>query len=329
MKGVLKLNTNSITEKFAQIESQLNGLLATDKRSWVEIYKLMDEVEKEHLYSSKYHSYTAWVNSLAANNHIHVSLLWSRKKAGKVYAAYIERAKQQGISVPSLTAAAISPDSLNLIEKIAGSNTDVTDDLIQKVLQNDLSRKDLKNAWATVRAAQGTTVRKTRYDKDNANVSADAITAKDIVLALSDRKWLPDRVEGEKYESEKYKLFTEFAIQTGSSRNARRIDALILENLTIEHQRNYHLHIHAIEIKVSKNDLIRDEKMQEYCDFADFFWLAVPESLENEAKKIIIAGWGILVISTTTSHIKVAIKAEHNPGIFREQTIESALVKAI
>lgn len=319
----------STESKFEQIENQLNGLLATDKRSWVEIYKLMDEVEKERLYSSKYHSYTAWVNSLAANNHIHVSLLWSRKKAGKVYAAYMERAIQQGKSVPSLTAAAISPDSLNLIEKIAGPNTDVTDDLIQKVLQNDLSRKDLKNAWATVKAANGTITRKTRYDRNAVKISDDAITAKDIVLALSDRKWIPNQIEGQEYESEKYKLFTEFAIQTGSSRNARRIDALIFENLTLEHQKNYHLHIHAIEIKVSKSDLMRDEKMQEYCDFADYFWLAVPETLENEAKKLIIAGWGILVISAETLRIKVAIKAEYKPGIFRNQTIESALVKVI
>lgn len=86
--------------------------------------------------------YTAWVNALATSNHVHVSLLWSRKKAGKVYAAYVERAKQQGKSVSPLTTVAISPDSLNLIEKIAVPNTDIAYDLIQKVLQNDLSRKD-------------------------------------------------------------------------------------------------------------------------------------------------------------------------------------------
>lgn len=41
---------------------------------------------------------------------------------------------------------------------------------------------------------------------------------------------------------------------------ARRIDTLILENLTVDHQKIYHLHVHTIEIKVSKADLLKDEK---------------------------------------------------------------------
>ena len=37
--------------------------------------------------------------------------------------------------------------------------------------------------------------------------------------------------------------------------------------------------------------------MQEYCDFADFFWIAVPAVLEEDARNILSPGWGLLVIT--------------------------------
>lgn len=62
-------------------------------------------------------------------------------------------------------------------------------------------------------------------------------------------------------------------------------------------------------------------------------------------KKIMIEGWGLLVIKikNATMHIideqsseqsqkteiRVAIKAKKNPGLFRDKTIETALIKII
>lgn len=330
-----------------EIEGRLNKLIAGDKKSWVEVYELMDLVEKENLYVGMYRSYTAWVNSLAASNHVHVSTLWSRKKAGKVYAEYMQRAAQQGKTVPSLSEANIPPDNLNLIAKIAGSNTEVADDLIHKsATSSELSRQDLRDAWATVKANQGTMVRKTRHDSRE-KVSANAITSGDIVLALShNRDWVPDQVppDEKEHEVENYKILTEFAVRTGSSRHARRIDALVLENLS-EKVKKYHLCIHAVEVKVDKDDLLNDKKMQEYYDFADRFWLAVTEELEEDAKQIMIDGWGLLVFKfhnsgmanaenrkneeAKTAEIRVAIQAKKDPGVLRDQTIESALITMI
>lgn len=322
-----------MADKIDVIENELETLLSADKKSWVRIYELMDSVEKEKLYTDKFSSYTKWVNALADRAKVHVSLLWNRKKAGRVYAAYEERAKERGRTVPSMNAVKVSADNFNLIEKIAGNNTDVADELIDKVLKGDMKRSDLKNAWRTVKAdreaAGKKTVRVNAYDKD-IDVKTETITAADIVLALSRRNWLINNVDTytDRYTVSKYRVLTEFAVQTGTSHHARRIDALILENRTVEAEKAYNVHIHAVEIKVSKHDLLSDHKMQEYTDYADFFWIAVPEELKADAESIMLNDWGLITIDDK-KELRVIKKAELHDAVFRDQTIETALIKIL
>lgn len=322
-----------MADKIDAIENELETLLSADKKSWVRIYELMDSVEKEKLYADKFSSYTKWVNALADKAKVHVSLLWNRKKAGRVYAAYEERAKERGRTVPSMNAIQVSADNFNLIEKIAGNNTDVADELIDKVLQGDMKRSDLKNAWQTVKAdreaAGKKTVRVNAYDKD-IDVKTETITAADIVLALSRPNWLKNSVDTytDRYTQSKYRVLTEFAVQTGTSHYARRIDALVLENHTVEAEKAYNVHIHAVEIKVSKHDLLSDHKMQEYTDYADFFWIAVPEELKADAESIMLNDWGLITIDEN-KELHVIKKAELHDAIFRDRTVETALIKIL
>lgn len=323
-----------MADKIDVIENELETLLSADKKSWVRIYELMDSVEKEKLYTDKFSSYTKWVNALADKAKVHVSLLWNRKKAGRVYAAYEERAKERGRTVPSMNTVKVSADNFNLIEKIAGNNTDVADELIDKVLKGDMKRSDLKNAWQTVKAdreASGKkSVRVNAYDKEGIDVQTETITAADIVLALSRPNWLKNSVDTytDRYMQSKYRVLTEFAVQTGTSHHARRIDALVLENHTVEAEKPYNLHAHAIEIKVSKHDLLSDHKMQEYTDYADFFWIAVPEELKADAESIMLNDWGLITIDEK-KELHVIKKAELHDAIFKDQTIETALIKIL
>lgn len=316
------------------IENELESILSSDKKSWVRIYELMDTVEREKLYSDQYSSYTKWVNALADKAHVHVSLLWNRKKAGRVYSAYEERAKERGRTVPSMNAIQVSADNFNLVEKIAGNNTDIADELIDKVLHGDMKRSDLKNAWQTVKAervASGKkSVRVNAYDKEAVDVKTETITAADIVLALSRPNWLKNSVDTytDRYAPSKYRVLTEFAVQTGTSHHARRIDALVLENHTVEAEKPYNLHAHAIEIKVSKHDLLSDHKMQEYTDYADFFWIAVPEELKADAESIMLNDWGLITIDEK-KELHVIKKAELHDAIFRDKTVETALIKIL
>lgn len=362
--------TAETAENLKTIEKELDQLISDDKKSWIKIYKLLETVEAQRLYATNYRSFTAWINSLSAKLKIHVSVLWSRKKAGKFYSEYLSRAHAAGRSVTTLddtAAPSIPPESINYIDKIAGNNTAVADDLMDKLLNGDLSRNQLKSAWETIKAghaAAGIKPRVNAHDAHKAAVS-DAtgtndekqITAADIVLALTtSSEWLshigigtdaaaaaspvipnhrserPDR-----RVTPKYRVMPEFAVRPGTSHFARRIDALVLENHTVEQLRdkNYDLHLHAIEIKVDRHDLLGDHKMQEYCDFSDFFWVAVPASLEADARSILAPGWGLLVITDDADSkrfsrsVRVAEKAKKSSGIMRDQTLSTALIKLL
>ena len=75
--------------------------------------------------------------------------------------------------------------------------------------------------------------------------------------------------------------------------------------------------------------------MQEYCDFADFFWIAVPAVLEEDARNILSPGWGLLVITDDTDSkrfsrsVRVAEKAKMSSGVMRDQTLSTALIKLL
>lgn len=364
--------TAAAAENLNIIEKELDQLISDDKKSWIKIYKLLETVETQRLYTTNYRSFTAWINSLSTKLKIHVSVLWSRKKAGKIYSEYLSRAHAAGRSVTTLddtAAPSIPPESINYIDKIAGSNTAVADDLMDKLLNGNLSRNQLKSAWETVKAGRAATGIKPRVNAHDAYKDAvsDAtstnnekqITAADIVLALTtSSEWLshigigtdastaspiipnltnhrsgrPDR-----HVTPKYRVMPEFAVRTGTSHFARRIDALVLENHTIEQMRdkNYELHLHAVEIKVDRHDLLGDHKMQEYCDFADFFWIAVPAVLEEDARNILSPGWGLLVITDDADSkrfsrsVRVAEKAKMSSGVMRDQTLSTALIKLL
>ncbi|WP_455539617.1 MmcB family DNA repair protein, partial [Terrisporobacter sp.] len=112
-----------------------------------------------------------------------------------------------------------------------------------------------------------------------------------------------------------------------TSRSARRIDALIVETYSTED--SYSVGLHGIEIKISKSDLKRDHKMQEYTDYCDYFWIAVPEELVDTAKDLIVDGWGILALDAKSGSISPVVHAKRHDAIFRDMTMSTALNKLI
>lgn len=353
MKTKMKGNMN--TMNIIDIESQLKEVISFDQKSWVKIYELMQTVEDNRLYEPDYKSYTAWVNSFADRAKVHVSLLWNRKKAGKFYSEYFERQIKNGNScVLPLKSVATSPDNIILVEKIAGNNYSLADDLIEKVIKGDLKRRDLSNAWQTVKAERmkrGESVQRINaYDKPELSYKADTyaknenktekksqLTAMDIVLAFNKDYWITNRIFKE-FVPEKYRIMTEFAVDTGITKHLRRMDILVLETLSTSDKED--IALHGIEIKVSKHDLLGNKKMAEYCYFCDYFWLAVPESLIECTISIIPDGWGVIAVSESKekaedkySHssfsLRVVVPAKHGEAVFRDKTIKKALLKLL
>ena len=316
--------------KLKKIEEELAGYVKIDRKNWVRIYQLMHEVEQEKLYMEREgtRSFTAWVNYLADTMHVHVSLLWARLKAGRSYSEYEERAAQQGRTVIPLTDVAVSPDSLNLCEKVAGKNSAEMDKLIDKVIAGDLTRDDLRAAARAKRASGGTmpTTRHDRISAEQRTEKAVTIAASDIVMALRRSSWLPTAREDEYFEPI-YHLFTEFRIPSGSSRSVRRIDAMIAETITASEKDTVVLR--GIEIKIDAHDLLDDHKMQEYTDFCDYFYIAIPADdpeILSAAQSVRRPGWGILTVAKG-GEVTVVQEPERLSPVFRDKTLANCIIK--
>lgn len=321
--------------KLKKIEQELAGYVKADKKNWVRIYQLMHEVETSKLYEERDDtpSFTSWVNALADELDVNVSLLWARLKAGRTYAEYESRAAGQGRSVTPLSLLNASPDSINLCEKVAGKNALEMDRLIDKVVAGNLTREDLRAA-ARAKRAEGGAMPKTRHDRiDAADRTEDTtkVTASDIVMALRQPTWLPvSKHEGrEDYLENKYHVFTEFRIPSGTSRNARRIDAMIAETFTLPEQDDVVLR--GIEIKVDKNDLLKDCKMQEYTQFCDYFYIGIPaddREMLDAADSVRRPSWGVLTVSKDGT-VSVIREPEKLNAAFRDKAIANCLIKLL
>lgn len=273
------MNREERLQALNEIERQLSQYLAADKKNWIHTYLLMSEVQDKELYAAQYRSYTKWVNHLADSLSIHVSTLWARLKAGKNYAEYAARAAEHGRTVPKIEEIDVSPDSLNLCAKVAGKNAGEMDKLVDQVIAGDLTRDNLRQA-AKARKAAGGFVATSKFDciqPEDRTEMEEKITAADIILALQSSLWMfeqtiinpvwekiitdPRESVKKTYIKEKYRVFEEFAIDPGTSRHSRRLDALIVENISVPPHTDNQVNLIGVEIKVDVNDLKNDRKM--------------------------------------------------------------------
>ena len=326
------------------IEKELNVLVQKDRQNWSSFYLLLKRVETNKLWEGYYNSFTAWVKHFAETNKIQESVLWNRKKAGEVYQNYYAKKLEKKEKVDDIQSVEIAQDSLILIEKIARKDTELQKELIDKAINKELKKKDLQEAYRIVKSKRDeekklkeelkrediSTKDKEKIKENIKELKISSLTALDIVEALKKYDWL---YEGQKktrkiftdfYEQDKYKVFTEFPVYSGTTRNSRRIDVLVCENLTEE---RWKLNLHAVEIKVSKSDLINDHKYTEYADFTDFLWLAIPEELIADAKETKLDKCGILVIKD--NKVQVIEQAQRLDAIRREECLSRLALKLL
>lgn len=311
-----------------QIEDRLSIYLSSDRRNWADTFKLMKRVRDEELYSGEYASFTQWVNALADRNHYHQSTLWNRFNAGNTYAEYAERKKKAGQEVKDIKQVDISPDTIALVGTIANRSKDTkyADELMDKALEHDLSRQDLRDVNRQIRdehsrVSQDVDDQLETVKVDNKKIS---VTADMMISAFqNDTSWLD--ADHRHRKNDFYRVYPELTVHSGTSIHVKRMDECILENLTDEHAVSNHVNIHCIENKVSKNDLIRDHKMGEYANYGDFFWLCIPKELLLVAEKYVAQGWGILIVDDN-ENILVARKAVKRECLFRQETLTECVV---
>lgn len=279
-------------------ERRLSDLIITTKKSWIMIFRIMDEVRSKSLHRVRGLTFTKWLTTFAVKAHIHSSYLWKIKKAGEILSKY----KNIESDIGNLYK--ISPEAIITCDKVASERSDdlrskdeITLDLLNQSLCGDVKINSLKEELKEKKTSDKELLPKKHIIKN-------CSSTKTLISALSSQEWflkyihmdntaLNDKSSKKKFFKQSYRLFSEFAVETGSTEKPRRLDALIVEDYTSPES----LSIHGIEIKMNKNDLISDKKIGEYSEFCDYFWLAIPKNLVDIAKSYIPEIYGLIIFS--------------------------------
>ncbi|EPB8251259.1 hypothetical protein ACRTFC_003008 [Clostridium perfringens] len=310
---------------FKACESELENLIRTDKNNWTRFYILMEKVEKEELYKQRnFKSFTSWLKNFSLKNKIHESVLWNRKKAGRVYQQYQQLQSQKGIETEPIENIDVSMDSLVLLDKIQKKAPALGAELIEKTMNKQVTRQDLRTAYKQIRDAEppkkpGRKKKLTEEEEmaKKAEFNRNNATATKITQLFTSSMWLLGYETTRKAfkvaeQQDKYISLPEFRVYTGTSIKSRRIDVLALENVTVK-TKLHQLHSHGIEIKVDKHDLLNDHKYTEYAEFVHFLWLAVPRELVELAEETAPPTVGIISVESDDTLVKVREAEKGDP----------------
>jgi hypothetical protein len=170
-----------MVNKLAAIEAELLSHAHAEKRRWQQVAKLIIQVDRERLWEAQAPSFTAWVQGMARRADLQESVFWRCLKAGRIY---LELTGREDLDVND----GISAESLELADKIRRhAPKTITNQVLERTLEGDLSRAELRDLWATYKPAAGGATARGRLPED-AQARAEAIAAQRAVWESQKRK---------------------------------------------------------------------------------------------------------------------------------------------
>lgn len=323
------MNTKSKEQLLLEKEKLLTSIVERDKKAWTEMYKIIQEIEENELWSPTFHSFSQWVKQFSIKHGIHESLLWVRKRAGNVYLQYKTRHPE---APPIEDLKKVSAESIVLVDKIEKDNTEVFDNLMSKVLSNKLSRGELRRTYQAVRTIRNTAIDSLNVDSQTAKTItySEIITALDIVKTLGTTKWLnvqkAEHVVGHVgFERNKYISLAEFPIYFETDQKPLRMDILVAENVTSEV--SHKIVLRGVDIKVKKEDLQHNYQYTKYVDYVDRLYVAVPEELKLIANDCVPVDIGIVTV--LNGNATIYRESKRLSPKFRHNTLTTLSLKLI
>ncbi len=290
--------------KLKEIENKIVKLLNDNKSSWTNTYILIREVERDRLYlEDNYRSFTAWLEGLQRKTKSNVTVLWRQKRAGKYYEQYRQREERKSKTLPPIEEIKASPHNLVLIQRICESQPWMEEELMEKAINNDISRRELENMWLVIkteRKERGELIaRKSRYDEHMIAVSKkrDFDLSKFINTLENDPKWVADRNNVDNYKDYKYRLFAYFD---------KEVVACIVENISTHGKEPI---LHAI-ITNPFDDTSKD--------YYDYVWLVGDDFTEN-------SNMGILQINSNKKCVEILVDARPWDPKYKIETMKKII----
>jgi hypothetical protein len=144
----------------AAIETELIQRARAERRRWQDMAALLMRVDQERLWEGHAPSFTAWLAGMARRTDLQESVFWRCLKAGRIYRELSGREDfDQDL--------AVSAESLELADKIRRhAPRAVTHDVVERTLDGELSRTELREVWATYRPLAGGSTARGRLPED-------------------------------------------------------------------------------------------------------------------------------------------------------------------
>jgi hypothetical protein len=291
----------------AEVEAQLLQHARSERRRWQEIAQLLMRVDRERLWSGHAGSFSMWLQGLARRADLQESVFWRCLKAGRIC---VELTGQEELVLPT----SVSAESIELADKIRRhAPAAVTSQVIERTLDGELSRAELRDVWATYKPAAGGSTARGRLPSDPGE-REDALAARQSAWESQKRK--PEN-RSEVRRSEMLAGFRETGwlgpldqarCETRTAGLGTRLAAVLtVRRSALSPER---LELHGLWTCVSEPELA-DYEFNASAG-TDFMWLAITPELAPRALKQAPHMLGILELTRERS-LRVVRAAQRRP----------------
>lgn len=289
------------------IESQLLQHAQAETRRWQDIAQLLMRVDSKRLWEGRATSFTAWLQGMARRADLQESVFWRCLKAGRIYLELTGRDELD-------PRASVSAESLELAEKIQRcAPKPVARQVIERTLEGELSRAELRDVWSTYKPAAGGATARGRLPEEPSE-RADAIEARKAAWEAEKRKPM-HRAEVRRAELVAAFRSARWLASIDQSRAESRTHGLGGRLAAVLAVRREALHPERLEL----HGLWTCAFEPELADFdfsapagTDFMWMAVLPGLEQSALRKAPRMLGILQ-ATSERDLRVVREAQRRP----------------
>jgi len=153
----------TLNDNHDSISKGLQKLAHGESMPWTEVSVLLDQVDKTGYWEQTANSFTDWLKSNAEKLGNKESTLWRYLVVGRYYHDLREQFARVHLEYPPLLELPkhVSPEKLELLSKLGRvAPKDFFEKLIYDVLDNEITRDDIRDQWKAFRPAmQGKTSR--------------------------------------------------------------------------------------------------------------------------------------------------------------------------
>ncbi len=320
-------NTHALDE----LVDELDKKTKKKTRNWVDVYMLLDRVEKEGMWTSEYRSMTACIKGLAKRLGCSQQYLWRVRKAGRFYQKYEEYEKKERIPVTKpLRELHVGDEILASLDRLSAGDMNRASQYMHQVLKGDLTKNQIKGM---LRAAMAVKREAPKRDDGRDTRHRSQLVA-DMVVGVTAKSLLSGDFASGDYDRRTFQVLPDFPFdELTRSTDIPPASSSLLVITNMDSGDPQMVHAYAVDIRTTYEE-IRQMRSSRIDEFVDGHCLAVPEEFEQEARECLPQRWSMMVWHKNESgggeYDDVPRRLDPWPmrnGESRERTLSMALLR--